>query len=392
MNNLNKILPILGAIAGDIIGSAYELNNTRTKDYNFSIFTSNSTFTDDTVLTIAVAKWLTNPSYDLKDIIVQLCLQYKEVGYGKAFKNWLLTEEHHPYNSYGNGSAMRVSPVALVSNCIDDVLTVAKDTAKITHNHPEGIKGAKAVGVAIFLALNGFSKTNIKECVESAFHYNLSRELNEIRQNYSFNSSCQGSVPEAIIAFLESSDFEDAIRLAVSLGGDADTQASIAGAIAAAFYKKIPDFIIQKIFEILPDDFIKIIKDFIDFLGHQNIRIGSPNKCSFILTSKEDLYIESAIQYTFLVAVTDSMNIFIPKGTRFWVDIINQMGSECHILNNRQHIFSNIEKDLREKFEIYYEPGKSLCSAIVPMINASIYNKFTISSPSQDDIFMLYNL
>ena len=162
--------------------------------------------------------------------------KYINVGFGHAFKCWLRSDSPKPYNSWGNGSAMRVSSIGLACGTLQEVLDLAEQTASITHNHPEGIKGAQAVAASVYLAYWGFSKLNIKDSIEKTFEYNLNRSIEDIRETYSFDSSCQGSVPEAIIAFLESTNFEDAIRLAVSLGGDADTQASIAGAIAESYY------------------------------------------------------------------------------------------------------------------------------------------------------------
>jgi ADP-ribosylglycohydrolase len=228
---------MLGAIAGDIIGSSYEFAGIKTKD--FDLFNQYSRFTDDTVLTIAVADRLVYGG-DYHRLFKAYCLNYPNAGYGGSFAHWATSESQEPYNSWGNGSAMRVSPIGYAFDTLDRVLLEAKNSAVATHNHPEGIKGAQAIASAIFLARTGKSKLEIKDYIRSTFSYNLDRTLDIIRPDYTFEVSCQASVPEAIIAFLESIDFEDAIRNAVSLGGDSDTQACMAGGIAEAFYGGVP--------------------------------------------------------------------------------------------------------------------------------------------------------
>jgi len=239
---------MLGAITGDVIGSVYEWNNIKTTQFN--LYNEKSFFTDDTVMTIAVAEALMNGS-DLVDSMKHWGRSYPDSGYGTHFAHWLISESREPYNSWGNGSAMRVSPVGFAYNTMEKVLEKAKQSAEVTHNHPEGIKGAQATAVAIFMARKGASKSDIKEFIEKQFGYNLSRKLDDIRPVYTFDVSCQGSVPEAIIAFLKSTSFEDSIRLAVSIGGDTDTVACINGGIAHAFYghidKKLETFIRGKL-------------------------------------------------------------------------------------------------------------------------------------------------
>lgn len=234
---------MLGAIAGDIIGSVYEGNNIKTKD--FPLFSPHCRFTDDTVLTVAIADALLHDK-DYAELLKQYYRRYPHAGYGMNFKIWGESSKSQPYNSWGNGSAMRVSPVGFVFNDLDLVLAQAKRSAEVTHNHPEGIKGAQATAAAIFLARNGCDKIAIASYLETTFAYDLSPTLDTIRPNYQFDISCQGSVPQAIIAFLESVDFEDAIRNAISLGGDSDTIAAIAGGIAHAFYGDIPQPIAQQ--------------------------------------------------------------------------------------------------------------------------------------------------
>ena len=231
-----------GAIIGDIIGSTYEFNPT--KDYNFELFAKGMTFTDDTVLTIAVTdSILNNITYD--KTIYDWGNRYTGRGYGFRFSKWLANPNPQPYNSFGNGSAMRVSPVGLAYPTISKVLKHAELSAVCSHNHPEGIKGAQAVALAIHLACQGHDKTTIKLEIEERIGYDLSESYQSIHDRYDFDETCQGSVPEALIAFFESTDFESAIRLTVSLGGDADTQAAMAGAIAEAYYKEIPEKFIQ---------------------------------------------------------------------------------------------------------------------------------------------------
>jgi ADP-ribosylglycohydrolase len=229
---------IIGAICGDIIGSVREFHPVKVKD--FELIPYNSHFTDDTVLTLAVASWLvkdqTHKHRTLVKEIKTLCRKYPRAGYGGRFRAWINSSDHHPYNSWGNGSAMRVSPVAWAGESLQEVEELAKISAEVTHNNPEGIRGAIAVAGATYLARCGEEKGVIREYVEERCFYDLSRSLDTIRPDYSFEVSCQKSVPEAIICFLESYDYEDALRNAISLGGDADTQAAIAGSIAAAYY------------------------------------------------------------------------------------------------------------------------------------------------------------
>jgi ADP-ribosylglycohydrolase len=250
---------MLGAIAGDIIGSVYEHENV--KATSFPLFRPSSRFTDDTVLTVAVADCLIHQANYAKKF-EDYYYQYPNAGFGGGFQDWAGSREHKPYNSWGNGSAMRVSPVGFAFNDLQQVLDEAKRTAEITHNHPEGIKGAQATATAIFLARTGGTKAEIKRFVESSFGYDLSRTLDEIRPAYSFDISCQGTVPQAITAFLESNDFEDAIRKAISLGGDSDTLACITGGIAEAFYKKVPDAIAERVFQILDERLANVTRKF----------------------------------------------------------------------------------------------------------------------------------
>lgn len=236
---------MIGAIAGDIIGSVYEFNNIKTKD--FPLFTRGSTYTDDTIMTAAVAKALLQSRDNHADFRTLLIEEMQSFGrrypnpmggYGANFAKWLTSPNPSPYNSYGNSSAMRVSPCGYIAVSLAEALSLAKASAEVTHNHPEGIKGAQAVAGAIFLALNDKDKDEIASFIKKNF-YDLDFTLDEIRPSYQFNGSCQGTVPQAIVAFLESTSFEDAIRNAVSLGGDSDTLAAITGSIAYAYYSDI---------------------------------------------------------------------------------------------------------------------------------------------------------
>lgn len=245
-------LPILGAIAGDVIGSVYECSNVKTT--NFPLFTPQSRFTDDTVLTMAVADAILNKR-DFSETIWQYGRKYTNRGYGGRFREWLQTERPKPYYSFGNGSAMRVSAVGVAYHTLQEVLQVAKQSAEVTHSHPEGIKGAQTTAAAIYLARTGATKQEIRDYITTQFSYNLDFTIDSIRPYYRFDVSCQGSVPQAMVAFLDSTDYENAIRLAISIGGDSDTIACITGGIAAAFYKHVPNEIMDIAIAKLPEDF-----------------------------------------------------------------------------------------------------------------------------------------
>jgi ADP-ribosylglycohydrolase len=245
---------ILGAIVGDIIGSSYEFNNVKSMD--FELFTNDTFFTDDSVLTLATMDAILNQT-DYTQAYQKFGRKYPHRAYGSRFKSWIYSENPKPYNSYGNGSAMRASPIGWYCNSIDDVLVEAQKSAEVTHNHPEGIKGAQAAAAAVYLARIGKRKDEIREFIVDVFDYDLDRTIDEVRPVYDFDVSCQGSVPEAIIAFLESNDYENAVRLAVSIGGDSDTIACIAGGIAEAFYWEILEDITDFVQVILGPDLMK---------------------------------------------------------------------------------------------------------------------------------------
>lgn len=250
---------ILGAIAGDIIGSPYEQHEIKTTD--FPLFKKHSDFTDDTVLTVAVADALLN-NRDFADVLWHYGRRHIHRGYGGMFLSWLEDSDPQPYGSYGNGSAMRASPVGFAGQSLDEVLGMAAQSAEVTHNHPEGIKGAQAAAASVFLAAHQTDKQELRRYVERQFGYDLDFTVDEIRPHYDFDVTCQGSVPQAIVAFLESRDYEDAVRLAISIGGDSDTIACITGGIAAAYYKSIPTGIVESVRERMPSDFLEIIDRF----------------------------------------------------------------------------------------------------------------------------------
>lgn len=239
---------MLGAIAGDIIGSVYENDNIKTTE--FPLFQEACTFTDDSVLTIALAdSIISGASYF--DKLKEYYRLYPNAGYGFSFIQWAATQTSEPYHSWGNGAAMRVSPVGFAYDTLDEVLKEAAKSAEFTHDHIEGVKGAQATASAVFLARTGKSKPEIKSFIETKFEYDLDPTIDQIRKTYKLDLSCQGTVPQAMVAFLESSDYEQAIRKAISIGGDSDTLACITGGIAHAFYKEVPDFIVDKVYSIL---------------------------------------------------------------------------------------------------------------------------------------------
>jgi len=250
---------MLGAIIGDVIGSRFELNNTH--ELEFELFTEESTFTDDTVLTVAISNALVyKTEFAIK--IKEYGLKYPNAGYGYLFKNWLFDRDGLKGNSYGNGSAMRISSIALAFDNLDIVLEKIEESCLITHDHIDAIRGAKAIGSCIFHARNNKSKEFIKIYIEENFHYNLNFTLNSIRETYKFDSSCNGSVPQSIVAFLESEDFIHSIKLAISIGGDSDTIAAMTGSISEAYYKIIPEDVLCRCLDRLPLDLKDSIMSF----------------------------------------------------------------------------------------------------------------------------------
>lgn len=312
---------MLGAIIGDMVGSAYEFNNIKTTD--FPLFSEESNYTDDTIMTMAIADFMLTPP-DYHETITVTMVDYANAypcpkgGYGGRFRTWLFHPEQlppydgsrQPYNSWGNGSAMRVSFVGWCWHTIEDVETCAKATAEVTHNHPEGIKGAQATAVAILLARMSLPKEQIRSILEQRYGYNLHRTCDEIRPTYQFNESCQETVPEAIIAFLESTDFESAIRLAVSLGGDSDTLACITGGIAEAYYRHIPDWIKEEAMKRLPEQFKKLLERMYDHTKDSDERlkdkISQPTREQIMIKFKLD-------EFYAAMAKEEGVTTFKPK-------------------------------------------------------------------------------
>ena len=258
---------MLGAIIGDVIGSRFEFGGAKSKD--FDLFDDQTTFTDDTVMTVAVADCILDGGDSPAHFFRKWGHRYPDRGYGGMFARWILTEDMGPYDSFGNGAAMRIAPVALFASDMADAAFMAVKMTEVTHNHPDGIKGALATVSSIMLARRGVSVMAIRERIELDYGYDMNRTVDSIRPSYEFNVTCQGSVPEAIICALEASSYEDAIRNAISLGGDCDTQACIAGGIAEALFG-IPDDIVHRALSYLPDDMRQIVHDSYSYCSSQS--------------------------------------------------------------------------------------------------------------------------
>lgn len=254
---------LMGAILGDIAGSIYEFDPHKSTDINLQ--DKRMDYTDDTIMTIAVADWILNDKRHTMNGLVERMQQWGRRyphpmgAYGNMFSQWLRSDNPMPYNSWGNGSAMRVSAVGFAFDTLEETMNVAKKCAEVTHDHPEGIKGAQATAAAIFMARTGSTKKEIRRFITDTFGYNLDRSCDDIRPTYGFDGSCQGTVPESIIAFLDSKDYEDALRLCISLGGDADTMGAITGAIAGAYYNKMPYALYEFGMEKLPKDIQNVV-------------------------------------------------------------------------------------------------------------------------------------
>ena len=265
----------VGFTCGDVIGQPVEFD--RKKYVNYIPFSMGGHFTDDTVMSIAVMEWLINGELTHEALIEQFVKyghKYLSAGYGQSFKSWLLSKnDHKPYNSWGNGSGMRVSPVGWYFNNEEDVLKYAKISAEVTHNHEEGIKGAQAIAISVYLARNGYPKDEIKKYIEEKFGYDLNRTTDDIRPTYYFHVDCQQSVPESIICFLEAGSTVEAIQLAISLGGDTDTMACMAGAIAEAYYHDannlFDEVINQTADKIYPQEFVDTISKFNEIIDER---------------------------------------------------------------------------------------------------------------------------
>lgn len=274
---------MIGAIIGDIVGSRFEFNNHRSKD--FDLFTRDCFPTDDSIMTLAVAKAIMETGKRMEPsagdgcqseydrLLGQMAIKYMQeigrrypdCGYGRMFASWVFSENPKPYNSFGNGAAMRISPAGFAARTESEAISLSKTITSVTHNHEEGIKGAEAVVVAIFMARQGYSKSAIRERIEKDY-YALDFTIDEIRPAYTFNETCQKTVPQAIACFLEADSFEDAVRTAISLGGDSDTIAAITGAIAEAYYG-VPGDIRDKALSYLDADLLAIYEEWNDFIG-----------------------------------------------------------------------------------------------------------------------------
>ena len=256
----------IGALIGDYCGSIYEWNNTHEESPDSIEILKNGKFTDDSVLTVAVMEWLVSTggenSKELIEYLKDWATNYPDAGYGGKFKTWVLSDSDKPINSYGNGAGMRVSPCAFYANTLEECLDLAKKSAEVTHNHEEGIKGAQAIAEAIYLARSGAGKQDMKRILEEDFKYDLSKPITEIgTKSHNFDATCQVTVPEAIICFLESRDFIDCIKKSIWIGGDSDTIAAMACSIAEPYYG-LPHFIMEDMKNKLPDDMKKVIKKF----------------------------------------------------------------------------------------------------------------------------------
>jgi len=261
---------MLGAIIGDICGSIYEFNDHNrktTEPQTILLVEPDCFFTDDSILTIATADALLQKR-NYTEAYKDWARRYPDAGYGGTFGDWMESDSTEPYYSWGNGSAMRVSPVGWFFGTLEETLAEAKRSAEVTHDHPEGIKGAQSVAAAVFLARSGKTKQEIKKFIESTFGYDLNRTTDQIRPSYRFDVSCMGSVPEAIICFLESNDYVHALQLAISIGGDTDTIACITGGIAEAFYQEIPDELIQFANAKLTGEMKQVIVAFQEYIRH----------------------------------------------------------------------------------------------------------------------------
>ena len=311
-----------GAILGDIIGSPFEFDRgDKTKD--FKLFSRRSHFTDDSVMTLAVCEALLKVGQDatvkeIEDAVISSMQswgrRYPHEGYGGYFRCWLTARHPEPYNSFGNGSAMRVSAAGWLYDSLEKTRVVAKATANVTHNHPEGIKGAEATASAIFMARNGSSKEEIKKYIENEFHYDLNRTLDEIRPSYHMDETCQKTVPEAIIAFLEAKDFEDAIRNAVSLGGDTDTLGAITGSIAEAYYG-IPEWLMTECRKRINRDMRVVLDDFNDALSNQD---DFPDSNKMIEDAIDQYYVQNnkdgmlVFMKTLLISIEQGGELVVP--------------------------------------------------------------------------------
>ncbi|MCR4612131.1 MAG: ADP-ribosylglycohydrolase family protein [Lachnospiraceae bacterium] len=256
---------MIGAIIGDVVGSRFERNNIKTKD--FALFSTECRPTDDSVMSLAIANAILEAGNDYAKLskravsnMQKLGRKYKNAGYGGKFRGWLFEDNPSPYNSFGNGAGMRVGPCGFAATTIEEAKLLSASVTMVTHNHPEGMKGAEAVAVATFLAKDGMSKEDIRKYIQDNY-YDVNFTIDGIRDSYKFDVSCQGSVPQALVSFFDGNDFEDTIRNAISIGGDSDTIAAMAGAVAEAYYG-VPKALVESVMDYLEDDMKKILGDF----------------------------------------------------------------------------------------------------------------------------------
>jgi ADP-ribosylglycohydrolase len=288
-------LPILGAITGDIVGSVYERNPIKTKE--FPLINDEMRWTDDTVLTIAIAEALMEKR-DIQTSFLKWGRLFPYCGYGGQFGLWLKQDNPKPYGSFGNGSAMRVSAIGSAFDTLEQTIEEATRSALPTHDHPEGVKGAQAAAVAIFLARTLHTKREIRYKIESMFGYDLNRTIDDVRNSYQYDLSCQKTVPEAIICFLESKNYEDAIRNAISLGGDSDTLACITGGIAAAYYRFIPGKLVKQTLKRLHPDMLKVMENF-ECLFHISTKLGKSRMLDALVEIRNLEYFDQNKDYIY---------------------------------------------------------------------------------------------
>ena len=252
---------MIGAIIGDVVGSPYEGKGMKFVDYNFPLLNEKSTFTDDTIVTVATMKAILE-YIPYKDAYLEIGRKYLEKGYGSMFEAWLKSDDPQPYGSWGNGSAMRISPIGLFYDDTNTIMKEAERSSSVTHNHPDSIAGAQAIALAIHYAKIGSSKEEIKTIISKSFGYEFDKDVSFYKNNYKFDITCKGTVEQALVAFFESTDFEDCIRHSVLMGGDTDTLACIAGSVAEAYYKHISKDLAAKVLALIPEEFVNIVRDF----------------------------------------------------------------------------------------------------------------------------------
>ena len=339
---------MLGAITGDVVGSVYEWNNIKHKVFN-PLFDPSAFFTDDSVLTVALMDAI-DRGVDYGKTMRWYYTQHPTAGYGHLFHHWCKYETKLPYNSWGNGSAMRTSAVGYAYDSIEEVLEKAKYFASFTHNHPEGIKGAQATSACIFMARKGATKEAIRTYITNKFGYDLNHTVDDIRPTYVFNESCQGTVPEAIVAFLDSTDFEDAIRCAISLGGDSDTLTCITGGIAEAFYGDIPyEIAIQAMHRLTPQMRDVVYKFYDKYRPSETIILAHKMAGQFVSANpieKDDEFQEKQKVCWTMVVKDEAV-----KAASKDVDELNWNKDTCNSTDNIKHK-DTISKKIQELFKL----------------------------------------